>query len=75
MNILWLKLIAYFTSQKLVWVKDWDGDTTLTLAKVNPWGEFCAKVNGLTYRLYDGGVAERYPFKDSSMKINWKYYE
>lgn len=38
-KLVWAKLIG----GKLVWLRDYDGEVTLTVAKLNPWGEWIAK--------------------------------
>ena len=55
---LWAKL----TGGKLVWLRDHDGEVTLAIARIDPWGDMRAKRhwpwNIRTVRLLPGGKVD-----------------
>lgn len=73
MNILKLKLIAWLTGQTLIWFIDAYGNVSLALAKKNPWGELCALIDCVIYKLKSDGSAIAY--NNNGRNGEWKPYE
>lgn len=38
-----IRLWAFLTRRRLVWLRDHDGDVTLSIATIDPWGDMVAE--------------------------------
>lgn len=70
---LFVRIAAFVTRRPLVWLRDHDGEITLTLAKRSPWGDLTAErwwpFTGLhTVTLADDGSCP-----NGSYVRQWKY--
>lgn len=56
------RIWCWITGGELVWLRDFDGEVTLSIAYTNPWGEKCAKrwwpTSIRTVRRLDGGKVD-----------------
>jgi hypothetical protein len=72
MNIA-IKIWAFLTRQRLVWLRDFDGEVTLAIAKETPFGGLMAErwwpFKILTVQLEDGGNVRPPCYVEE-----WKFY-
>jgi len=65
-----IRIWAFLTNGRLIYLRDFDGETALSIAYVNQWGELCAKrfwpFSIRTVRLLPDGIV------DGGYVKNWK---
>lgn len=64
------RLWCWLTGGELVWLRDFDGEATLSIAYVNPWGERIAKRLLSNVVLNDDGST-----RGASYVKQWKPYK
>jgi hypothetical protein len=68
---MWLRLKVWLTGGKAVWLKDYDGEITKSVAYIDPWGELYAFRYGDRRCMFnaDGTVS------GVSYVTKWKYVD
>jgi len=68
---------SWITNGKLVWLEDYDGEVTLSIARKTPWNKLIAKrywPSGIRFvvLLDDGNVENSYVKKWKKYKFYWE---